>query len=87
MITSKVYYVIDNYEINTISPRHELFVSIPTSRVAVRVSTTSEGFYRCKLAVITAKRANQNSGELNRRVYRNAAQSQADRLARRAGPR
>jgi hypothetical protein len=33
MITSKVYYVIDNYAINTISPRHELFVSIPTSRV------------------------------------------------------
>ena len=33
MITSKVYYVIDNYEINTISPRHELSVSIPISRV------------------------------------------------------
>jgi hypothetical protein len=33
MITSKVYYVIDNYEINTISPHHELSVSIPPSRM------------------------------------------------------
>jgi hypothetical protein len=33
MMISKVYYVIDNYEINTISPRHELSVSIPISRV------------------------------------------------------